>query len=399
MAVVTRLRRQIGLTGNSAVAYAMRQINPEVCAAYPITPSTQIMEEFSSFVADGVVDTELIAAESEHSAMSACIGASAAGARAMTATSSQGLALMWEMLYIAAGMRLPIVMACVNRALSAPINIHCDHSDSMGARDSGWIQIYSETVQEAYDNIIQAVRVAEDRDVLLPVMVCLDGFITSHAIENLCLLDDEEVKTFIGEYKPAHPLLDTDNPVTYGAMTLPDSYIEIKRQQSEAMRLAKDVILKVGEEFGLLSGRGYGLLESYRLDGAEVAIVILSSSAGTTKVAVDELRAKGLKVGLLKPRVFRPFPYREIEEALKGVKVVGVLDRSDSFSSFGGPLFTEVRSALYELNERPVVVGRVFGLGGRDYGVEDAIKVFDELLRIKKTGRIDKLVDYITVRE
>lgn len=398
MAVVTRLRHQIGLTGNSAVAYAMRQINPEVCAAYPITPSTQIMEEFSSFVADGVVDTELITAESEHSAMSACIGASAAGARAMTATSSQGLALMWEMLYIAAGMRLPIVMACVNRALSAPINIHCDHSDSMGARDSGWIQIYSETVQEAYDNIIQAVRIAEDRDVLLPVMVCLDGFITSHAIENLCLLDDEEVKSFIGEYKPAHPLLDTDNPVTYGAMTLPDSYIEIKRQQSEAMRLAKDVILKVGEGFGLLSGRGYGLLESYRLDGAEVAIVILSSSAGTTKVAVDELRAKGLKVGLLKPRVFRPFPYREIGEALRGVKVVGILDRSDSFSSFGGPLFTEVRSALYELNERPVVVGRVFGLGGRDYGVEDAIKVFDELLRIKKTGRIDKLVDYITVR-
>lgn len=399
MAGVTRLKHQIGLTGNSAVAYAIRQINPEVCAAYPITPSTQIMEEFSSFVADGVVDTELIAVESEHSAMSACIGASAAGARVMTATSSQGLALMWEMLYIAAGMRLPIVMACVNRALSAPINIHCDHSDSMGARDSGWIQIYSETVQEAYDNIIQAVRIAEDMDVLLPVMVCLDGFITSHAIENLCLLDDEEVKTFIGEYKPIHPLLDTDNPVTYGAMTLPDSYIEIKRQQSEAMRLAKDVILKVGEGFGLLSGRGYGLLESYRLDGAEVAIVILSSSAGTTKVAVDELRAKGLKVGLLKPRVFRPFPYREIEEALKGVKVVGVLDRSDSFSSFGGPLFTEVRSALYELNERPVVVGRVFGLGGRDYGVEDAIKVFDELLRIKKTGRIDKLVDYITVRE
>jgi len=399
MAIVARLKHQVGLTGNSAIAYAMRQINPEVCAAYPITPSTQIMEEFSAFVADGVVDTELITAESEHSAMSACIGASAAGARVMTATSSQGLALMWEMLYIAAGMRLPIVMACVNRALSAPINIHCDHSDSMGARDSGWIQIYSETVQEAYDNMIQAVRIAEDRDVLLPVTVCLDGFITSHAIENLCLLDDEEVKAFIGGYKPLHPLLDTDNPVTYGAMTLPDSYIEIKRQQSEAMRIAKDVILKVGEEFGLLSGRGYGLIEAYRLDDAEAAIVILSSSAGTTKVAVDELRAKGLKVGLLKPRVFRPFPHKEIEEVLKGVKVVGVLDRSDSFSSFGGPLFTEVRSALYESNERPVVVGRVFGLGGRDYGVEDAIKVFDELLRIKKTGKTDRVVDYITVRE
>ncbi|MBI5286191.1 MAG: pyruvate ferredoxin oxidoreductase [Deltaproteobacteria bacterium] len=399
MAVVTKPRCQVGLTGNSAVAYAMKQIGPDVCAAYPITPSTQIMEEFSSFVADGVVSTELIVAESEHSAMSACIGAAAAGARAMTATSAQGLALMWEMLYIASGLRLPIVMACVNRALSAPINIHCDHSDSMGARDSGWIQIYSETVQEVYDNIVQAVRIAENKDVLLPVIVCLDGFITSHAIENLCLLEDAEVREFIGEYKPIHSLLDTDNPVTYGAMTLPDSYMEIKRQQAEAIRLSKDVIVTVGKEFGVRFEREYGLLEPYRLDDAEVAIVILSSAAGTTRVAVDELRDKGLKVGILKPRVFRPFPYHEVVEMLKGVKVVGVLDRADSFSAFGGPLFNEVRSALYELDRRPKVVGRIFGLGGRDYAPEDAIKVFDELLRIKDTGKVDKLVDYITVKE
>ncbi|MEK7829114.1 MAG: pyruvate ferredoxin oxidoreductase, partial [Deltaproteobacteria bacterium] len=240
---------QTGLTGNSAIALAMKQINPDVYAAYPITPSTGAMEEFSSYVADGDVDTEFITVESEHSAMSACIGASASGARAMTATSSQGLALMWEMLYIASGMRLPIVLTNVNRALSAPINIHCDHSDSMGARDSGWIQVYSETVQEAYDNLFQAVRIAENEKVLLPVMVCLDGFITSHAIENISLIDDAEVREFIGEYRAKHSLLDTDHPVTYGAMTLPDTYMEFKHQQSEAIAGAKDVVSEIGREF------------------------------------------------------------------------------------------------------------------------------------------------------
>lgn len=394
---------QVGLTGNSAVAYAIKQMNPDVCAAYPITPATQIMEEFSSYMADGAVDTELITVESEHSAMSACIGAQAAGARAMTTTSSQGLALMWEMLYIAAGMRLPIVMACVNRALSAPINIHCDHSDSMGARDSGWIQIYSETVQEAYDNMIQAIRIAENKKVILPVMICLDGFITSHAIENLCLLSDIEVKEFIGEYEPMYPLLNTDCPVTYGAMTLPDSYMDIKKQQSEAMGLAKDVIIEIGKEFGAKFGREYGIMETYRLDDADVAIVILSSAAGTTKVAVDTLRNKGLKVGLLKPRVFRPFPYIEIKEALKNTKAICVLDRADSFNAFGGPLFNEIRSALYELtlekNKAIPIIGKIFGLGGRDYGVDDAIKVFEELLKIKDTGKIENLVDYMSTRE
>src|SRR3989338_4944845 len=300
---ITVNTRQTGLTGNSAVAYAMKQINPDVCAAYPITPSTQIMEDFSSYVADGAVDTEFVTVESEHSAMSACIGASAAGARVMTATSSQGLALMWEMLYIASGMRLHIVLTNVNRALSAPINIHCDHSDSMGARDSGWIQLYSETVQEAYDNLLQAVRIAESEKVLLPVMVCLDGFITSHAIENISLIDDAEVREFIGEYKPQHPLLDTDNPVTYGAMTLPDTYIEFKHQQSEAIVRAKDVVSKIGMEFGKKFGREYGLMEKYRLDDADAAIVILSSAAGTTKVAVDELRKAGKRVGILRPRL------------------------------------------------------------------------------------------------
>ncbi|OGQ11683.1 MAG: pyruvate ferredoxin oxidoreductase [Deltaproteobacteria bacterium RIFCSPLOWO2_12_FULL_43_16] len=394
---ITMTKGQVGLTGNTAVAYAMKQINPDVCAAYPITPSTQIVEEFSGYVADGAVDTEFITVESEHSAMSACIGASAAGARVMTATSSQGLALMWEMLYIASGMRLPIILTNVNRALSSPINIHCDHSDSMGARDSGWIQLYSETVQEAYDNLFQAVRIAENEKVMLPVMVCLDGFITSHAIENMSLLDDAEVRQFIGEYKALHSLLDTDNPVTYGAMTLPDTYIEFKRQQSDAIARAKDVVSEIGKDFGNRFGREYGLMEKYMLDDADVAIVILSSAAGTTKVAVDELRKKGKKVGILRPRLFRPFPFKEVADALKGVKAVACLDRVDSMSGFGGPLFNEVRSSLYESEKRPKIASRIFGLGGRDYKVKDAVGVFEELLKIAETGKVEVLTKYITM--
>lgn len=394
---ITMTKGQVALTGNSAVAYAMKQINPDVCAAYPITPSTQIIEDFSSYVADGEVDSELITVESEHSAMSACIGASAAGARVMTATSSQGLALMWEMLYIASGMRLPIILTDVNRALSAPINIHCDHSDSMGARDSGWIQIYSETVQEAYDNIFQAVRIAENANVLLPAMVCFDGFITSHAIENISLIDDAEAKQFVGEYRAARPLLDTDHPATYGAMTLPDTYMDFKKQQSDAMARAKDVVAEIGKEFGKKFGRTYGLMDTYRLEDAEIAIVILNSAAGTTKVAVDELRKKGIKAGVLRPRLFRPFPYMEIAEALKNVKAVACLDRTDSMSGFGGPVFNEVRSALYEYDRRPKVVSRIYGLGGRDYKVKDALGVFDELKSIAETGKVETLLKYITI--
>ena len=394
---ITATKGQTGLTGNSAVAYAMKQINPEVCAAYPITPSTQVVEDFSSYVADGAVTTELVTVESEHSAMSACIGAAAAGARVMTATSSQGLALMWEMLYIASGMRLPIVLCNVNRALSAPINIHCDHSDSMGARDSGWVQLYAETVQEAYDNMFMAVRIAEHQKVLLPIMTCLDGFITSHAIENISLLEDQEVRQFIGEYRPATSLLDTDHPVTMGAMTLPEVYMEFKHQQSEAMKRAKDAALEVMADFGKRFGREYGLFETYRLEDAETAIVILNSAAGTTKVAIDELRKQGKKVGLLRPRLFRPFPWREMADALKGKKAVAVLDRADSMNAFGGPVFNEVRSALYDLDNRPKMINRIYGLGGRDYKVKDAISVFDELAKIAETGKIETLVKYITL--
>lgn len=394
---ITATKGQVGLTGNAAVAYAMKQVNPDVFPAYPITPSTAIVEDFSSYVADGEVTTELITVESEHSAMSACIGASAAGARVMTATSSQGLALMWEMLYIASGMRLPIVLADVNRALSAPINIHCDHSDSMGARDSGWIQLYAETVQEAYDNTFMAVRIAEHAKVRLPAMVCFDGFITSHAIENISLLEDSEIQEFVGAYRAENPMLDTDNPVTYGAMTLPDAYIDFKYQQSQAMMRAKDAAVEVMKDFGKRFGREYGLFETYRLEDADTAIVILNSAAGTTKVAIDELRKQGKKVGLLRPRLFRPFPWQEMVEALKNVKAVAVLDRADSMNAFGGPLFNEVRSALYDLDKRPKIFGRTYGLGGRDYKVKDAVAVFEELSRVVETGKVETLLKYITL--
>ncbi len=391
--------KKVAMTGNVAVANAMRQINPDVCAAYPITPSTEIMQQFSTFVANGQVDTELVTVESEHSAMSACIGAAAAGGRVMNATSANGLALMWEMLYIAAGNRLPIVLSCVNRALSAPINIHCDHSDSMGARDSGWVQIYAELAQEAYDNTIQAVRIGEHPDIHRPVMSCMDGFIISHSIENLDLLDDQQVRDFVGPYNgTAYPLLDVANPVTYGALHLQDYYIESRRQLHEAHKRAKNVVIEVGREYGKLSGRSYGLFETYKMDDAEIGLIALNSAAGTAKVVVDEFRAKGIKAGLLKPRLFRPFPYLEIADALKGLKALCVLDRADSFGAAGGPLFIEVRSALYDLQKRPVTINKIFGLGGRDLGLDDLRKVFEELTTIVDKGP-KSLYEYITVRE
>lgn len=390
--------KRLAVTGNQAIAEAMRQINPDVCAAYPITPSTEVMQRFASFVANGKVDTELVTVESEHSAMSACIGASAAGGRVMTATSSQGLALMWEMLHIASGMRLPVVMTLVNRALSAPINIHGDHSDGMGARDCGWIQLWSENAQEAYDNLIQAIRIAEHDDIRLPAMVCLDGFIISHSIESMEFLSDDVVKEFIGEFKAKNPLLDVNNPVTYGPLVLPDYYMEFKRQQHEAMVNAKDVVLQVAKEFEKVSGRGYGLFEEYRLDDAEIAIVVLNSAAGTCKDVVDEYRDRGMKVGLLKPRLFRPFPYKEVADALSSAKVIGVLDRADSFGGFG-PMYMEIASAMMSNGANPVMIDRIYGLGGRDFMPEHAAQLIDELKEILDTGKVKLYKDYLGVRE
>lgn len=386
------------LSGNEASAIAMKQINPDVVAAFPITPSTEIPQYFSTFVSNGKVDTEFIAVESEHSAMSACIGAEAAGARAMTATSSNGLAYMWEMIYIASASRLPIVMPLVNRALSGPLNIHNDHSDAMGIRDSGWIMLFSENNQEAYDNLIMAHRIAEHKDVMLPLAVCQDGFITSHSIENIELIEDDKVKEFVGTYKPEHYLLNSKEPIAVGPMDLQAYLFEHKYQQSQAMKNAKKVILEVAKDFKKMTGRKYELFESYKLDDAEIAIVCMNSTAGTTKVVVDELRQKGVKAGLLKLRVFRPFPAEEIARALENVKAVAVLDKADSLNACGGALFTDVTSGMYVNNCKVPTVSYIYGIGGRDTTTKDILSVYEDLQEIVKNNKIDNPYRYLGVR-
>lgn len=388
------------LSGNEAVAYAIKQINPDVMPAFPITPSTEIPQYVSTYIANGEMDTEFIHVESEHSSMSATIGASAAGARALTATSSCGLALMWEELYVAASDRLPVVLALVNRALSGPININADHSDSMGARDSGWIQIYAESNQEAYDNFVQAYRISENPDVMLPVMICQDGFITSHGVENIELIEDELVKDFVGEYEPKHYLLNAKEPMAVGPYAVSNYYMESKRGQRQAMLNAKKVILDVAAEFEKISGRKYGFFEEYRLDDADYAIVIIGSAAGTAKAAIEDIRkTTGKKVGLLKIRVFRPFPDEEIAEALKNVKSVAILDRSEMFSGTGGPLGAEVTAALYRAKCQAEVVNYIYGLGGRDITVDDFKGVYDELERMAETHEVRDNYRYIGLRE
>ena len=380
------MSRRDRLSGNEAVAYAMRQINPDVFAAFPITPSTEIPQYFAQYVADGQVDTEFVTVESEHSSMSTCIGAEAAGVRAVTATSSCGLAYMYEMLYVAASARLPITLACVNRALTGPININNDHSDSMGARDAGWIQIYSENNQEAYDNYLQAMRIAETPDVRLPIMICQDGFITSHAVENIELEDDQAVKAFVGEYEPENYLLKHENPLAVGPYDTSPYYMEHKVQQAQAMKNAKKAILDVAADFARTFGRTYGFFEEYRMEDAEAAIVLIGSTAGTAKTCVDQMRAAGHKVGLIKLRVFRPFPAEELAAALSHVKAAAVMDKSEGFSGCGGPVFADTRSACYDLKERPRLINIVYGLGGRDCAVEDLERVYQYLLRIARTG-------------
>ncbi|MDY6917896.1 MAG: pyruvate ferredoxin oxidoreductase [Chloroflexota bacterium] len=391
--------RPAALDGDRAVAEAMRQANPDVVAAYPITPQTEIVMRFSEFVANGDVDTEFIPVESEHAAMSASIGACAAGGRAQTATAGAGLAFMWEVLWVASGTRLPIVMHVVNRSLSAPLNIHCDHSDSMGARDAGWVQLYDESVQEAYDNAIQAVRIAEHPDVLLPTLHALDGFILGHGVERLEVLPDEAVKDFIGVYRPQHPLLDIDHPVTYGPMDLTDYFFEHKRQQTAAMEKVLEVVPQVGEEFGSLTGRYYGLVEEYRLDDAEFATVVLGSTAGTVKTVVDELRDRGVKAGLLKIRCFRPFPASTVAQALGNKKAVAVFDRSFSFGAQGNPLFLEVVTALFTHGFTPKVVNYAYGLGGRDTVPSLIHQVYDELAEIDRKGSTGPALRYLGLRD
>ena len=387
------------LSGNEAIATAMRQINPDVVAAFPITPSTEIPQYFAQYVADGAVDTVFVPVESEHSSMSACVGAEAAGARAITATSSCGLAFMYEMLYVAASSRLPITLACVNRALSGPININNDHSDSMGARDAGWIQIYAENNQEAYDNYLQAMRIAEHPSVRLPIMICQDGFITSHAVENILLEEDAAVKAFVGEYQPEHYLLKHENPLAVGPYDTCPYYMEHKVQQAHAMQNAKQVILEVAVDFEKTFGRKYGLFEAYRMEDAEIAVVLIGSTAGTAKVAVDHLREQGVRAGLVKLRVFRPFPAQELAQVLSQVKAVAVMDKSEGFSGCGGPVFAETRSACYDLPNRPKLIDIVYGLGGRDCAVEDVLRVYSRLQNIVTTGELGPVYTHMGQRE
>lgn len=384
------------LTGNEAMAEAMRQINPDVVAAYPITPATEIVQIFSSFVADGLVDTEFVPCESEHSAISACIGASAGGARVMTGTSSQGLALMHEILYIAAGLRTPIVICDVNRTLSSPINIHCDHSDTMGSREAGWIQIYSEDSQDAYDSVIQAMKIAEG--VLLPCIVSTDAFIISHCMQRVEVLEDKEVKEFVGPYIPVYSLF--EKPITIGPLDLQDYYFEHKRQEIEAMNTSPEIIKKVQKEYAEKYGRKYDFIEPYKTEDAEHIVVAVGSTCGTARVAVDELREKGLKVGLVKLRIMRPFPYRQLKSALKGASFITVLDRSESFSTMGGPVCVELRSALYDLANKPKVANYIYGLGGRDINVEQIVSAVLKSEDIKNSGKeFTNPVGYIGLKE
>jgi len=387
-------------SGNMSAAEAMRQINPDVVAAYPITPQTELMQFFANFVADGLVDTEYVPVESEHSAMSACIGASAAGARAMTATAGPGLAYMWELLGVASGMRLPIVMTVVNRALSSPINIHGDHSDMMGARDQGWIMLFSENAEEQYDNLIQAVKIGEDERVSLPVMVGMDGFVISHSIERVRLLPDKLVRDFVGERKARYSLLDVENPTTHGPIAMTDSYMEFKRQQRDAMEKAYKVIEEVGKSFGEISGKTYGHIETYKIEDAEYVLIGMGSVCGTTKHAIDEARKKGDKVGLIKIRTFRPFPYEDVVSAIKSsnCKGIGVLDRAETFGANGGPLFSDILSTLYLNQLNLPVLSFIYGLGGRDTNVAHILEAVEKV-KSASAGNKEPLVNYLNLRE
>ena len=387
------------MSGNEAVAYAIRQINPDVMPAFPITPSTEIPQMVSTYIANGEIDTEFIPVESEHSSMSAAIGAEAAGARSLTATSSCGLALMWEELLVAASNRMPVALALVNRTLSGPININCDHTDGMGARDTGWIQIYAENNQEAYDNFIQAYPIAEHKDVHLPIMICQDGFITSHAVENITLLEDEQVREFVGTYEPEEYLLNPGKPMALGPYSISAYAMEARKNQEIAMENAKGVILEVADKFRALSGRGFGFFEEYRTEDADFIMLIMGSAAGTAKQAVDDLRKKGKKVGVLKLRVFRPFPATEIAKALSGCKAVAIMDRCESYNGNGGPLGSEVMAGLYREKIVIEAVNYIYGLAGRDFTVDHVYEIFEELEKAVGEGKTVEQFRYIGLRE
>jgi pyruvate ferredoxin oxidoreductase alpha subunit len=388
----------LAATGNQMVAEAFRQADPDVVAAYPITPQTAIVENYSKYVADGRVHTEFVPVESEHSAMSASVGASAAGGRVATATSSQGLALMYEELHIASGMRLPIVMANANRAISAPINIHGDHSDVMGARDSGWILLFAETAQEAYDNTVISFRVAEHPEVQLPVMTTLDGFITTHAMERCELLDDATVKAYVGEYTPQNPLINGKAPVGVGMFaSLGGTYFEVKKAERHAIDSSAKYIKQLGDEWAAVCGRSFDFVEQYQCADADYILVVLGSAAGNARAVAKELRAAGIKAGVLRIRVYRPFPAAEVREALSGAKAVGILDRSDSFGAQYGPVGLDVRAALYDLPGKIPTHNYVFGLGGADVTLQSLRQAYAEL-QLLADGKLDQGLSYLGTR-
>ena len=393
------MARKDRMSGNEAVAYAIKQVNPDVMPAFPITPSTEIPQMVSTYISNGQMDTEFIPVESEHSSMSATIGAEAAGARSLTATSSAGLALMWEELLLAASNRMPCALALVNRTLSGPININCDHSDGMGARDTGWIQIYAEDNQEAYDNFIQAYPIAEDERVHLPIMICQDGFITSHAVMNIELLEDEEVKNFVGEYEPEEYLLNPGKPIAVGPYSVTNYAMEAKKNQELALENSKEVILEVAKKFKDLSGREYGLFEKYRTEDADYIMLIMGSAAGTAKQAVDDLRDKGWKVGVIKLRVFRPFPADELAKALENCKAVAIMDRTESYNGNGGPLGSEVTAGLFRNKVMISAVNYIYGLAGRDFTVDDVYEIFAELKDSVENGTKIEQFKYIGLRQ
>lgn len=393
------MARKDRLSGNEAVAYAIKQVNPDVMPAFPITPSTEIPQMVSTYIANGQMDTEFIPVESEHSSMSATIGAEAAGARSLTATSSAGLALMWEELLLAASNRMPCALALVNRTLSGPININCDHSDGMGARDTGWIQIYAESNQEAYDNFIQAYPIAEDPRVHLPIMICQDGFITSHAVMNIELLEDDEVKDFVGEYDPEEYLLNPGKPIAVGPYSVSNYAMEAKKNQEIALENSKEVILEVAEKFASLSGRKYGLFEEYRTEDADYIMLIMGSAAGTAKQAVDDMRAQGKKAGVIKLRVFRPFPAKELAMAMKNAKAVAIMDRCESYNGNGGPLGSEVMAGLFRSKVMITAVNYIYGLAGRDFTVNEVYDIFAELEDAVENDKEIEQFRYIGLRE
>ena len=392
------MRGVVGLTGDEAVAFATKQCDVDVVAAYPITPQTIMVEKFSEYVANGEVETEFVCVESEHSAMSACVGASLTGARVLTATGSQGLALMHEIMYIASSLRCPIVMGVANRALSAPINIHSDHSDMMGSRDCGWIQVYTENAQEVYDLVIQAFKIAENPEVLLPITVNLDGYTISHCMEGVKVLEDETVGKFLPKRK-AVLKIDPEKPLTIGPLCLTDFYFEFKRQQEEAMKRVPNQVKKVAREFGDLTGRTYDVLHTHQIEDAEAAIVCLGSTAGTARVVADKMRKEGKRVGVVKVWMYRPFPTEEFENAIKHLKAIAVLDRACSFGAPAGPVCSDVKAALYGSDYKPEILNVIYGLGGRDITPTDIEEVFNRALRTAETGVVEQPIAFVGVRE